>query len=49
MRALWQAVDAMKDIIIMALLALSIGLCVWCMYLDNRVHQLEGYIQRIEK
>ena len=39
----------MKDIIIFGLLALCTGLSIWAIYLDNRVHQLLGYIDRLER
>ena len=39
----------MKDIIIFGLLFLGAGLCIWCLWLDNRVVQLKGYIERLER
>ena len=39
----------MKDTIIFGLLGLGAGLCIWCLYLDNRVQQLKGYIERLER
>ena len=35
-----------KDYIILGLMALSMGLCVWVMYLDGRVYDLQRYIDR---
>ena len=39
----------MKDILILILMALGAGLSIYCLWLDNRVHQLEGYIARLER
>lgn len=36
------------DIIIVLLVFLCAGLCVWCLYLDSKVDQLKGYIRRLE-
>ena len=39
----------MKDILILILMALGAGLSIYCLWLDNRVQQLKGYIRRIER
>ena len=39
----------MKDVIILALIILNIGLCCWAMVMDSTIHQLRGYIKRLEK
>jgi len=49
MRPLWCEVRGMKDILILILMALGAGLSIYCLWLDNRVHQLEGYIARLER
>jgi len=39
----------MKDTIIIILVFLSAGLCIWCLWLDSKNQQLEGYIKRLER
>ena len=38
-----------KQLLIFALIVYAIGLTIWVMLLDSKVHDLKGYIKRIEK
>lgn len=39
----------MKDILILILMALGAGLSIYCLILDNKLHQLKGYCARLER
>ena len=36
-----------QDIFIIGLILLNLGLCVWVLFLDSRVYDLQRYIKRI--